>query len=347
MVRRFLWGALALTPAAALARFVFHVDQTVLFVVAALALIPLAWLIGEATEHAGEHTGPGVAGFLNASFGNAPELIIALFAVSNGLTDVVRGSITGSIVGNILLVLGFALVFGPPSEIDRRSVMTQTGLVVFAVLLFLIVSVPGWHGDPDRRELAWLTLPVAIILILVYLAVTIRGLRRHSQAHSESGQQASTAGWSLPVALGVLAAATLATALISEILVHSLESFAHTAGLSEFFIATVIVAIVGNAAEHGGAVVIASRGKMRLATEIAVSSGAQVALLVAGGVALLSWLIDPLALSFRPIELATMGGAAALVALAAIDGRTKRWEGVVLIATYVGVAAVYFAVGDR
>src|SRR5690242_17387980 len=124
-----------------LARFVFDVGDTALFVLAAAALIPLAWLIGEATEHAGEHTGPGVAGFLNASFGNAPELIIALFAVSNGLTDVVRGSITGSIVGNILLVLGFAMVVGPPSEIDRRSIITQTLLVVLAVLLFLIPSI--------------------------------------------------------------------------------------------------------------------------------------------------------------------------------------------------------------
>src|SRR3954447_13028539 len=119
MVRRFLWGALALTPIAILARFVFDLDETALFVLSALALIPLAWLIGEATEHAGEHTGPGVAGFLNASFGNAPELIIALFAISNGLPEVVRGSLTGSVVSNILLVLGFAVLVGPPSEIDR------------------------------------------------------------------------------------------------------------------------------------------------------------------------------------------------------------------------------------
>ena len=347
MVRRFLWGALALTPIAIVARFVFDLDETALFVLSALALIPLAWLIGEATEHAGEHTGPGVAGFLNASFGNAPELIIALYAVSNGLTDVVRGSIAGSIVGNVLLVLGFALIVGPPSTIDRRSVMTQTGFIVVAVLLFLIPSIPGFHGDPDRHSLAVLTLPVAIALIVIYAVMTARNLRRHSQSHAASGDEASGTGWSLRASLLALGVATLATAVISEILVHSLEAFAHTAGLSEFYIATVIVAIVGNAAEHGGAVVIASRGKMRLATEIAVSSGAQVALLVAGAVALISWALTPLPLTFRPIELAAVGGAALFVTIAAMDGRTKRWEGAMLIALYVGVAAGFWVAGDR
>src|SRR3954467_11732063 len=124
MLRNVLWGSLLLAPVTIAVDKLTGAGDTALFVLAAAALVPLAWLIGEATEHAGEHTGPGIAGFLNASFGNAPELIIAIFAVSNGLTEVVRGSIAGSIVGNLLLVLGFALVIGPPSEIDRRSVMT-------------------------------------------------------------------------------------------------------------------------------------------------------------------------------------------------------------------------------
>src|SRR5215213_7204362 len=160
VARKILWASLALAPVVILMKWAFSVSDVVLFAAAAVALIPLAWLIGEATEHAGEHTGPGVAGFLNASFGNAPELIIALIAISNGLPEVVRGSITGSIVSNILLVLGFAIVVGPPAEIDRRSVMTQLGLVTFAALLFLVPSVPGFHGDPNRHSLAVLTLPI-------------------------------------------------------------------------------------------------------------------------------------------------------------------------------------------
>ena len=352
MGRKLLWAGLVLAPITFFLRYVVHVDETVLFVVAAASLVPLAWLIGEATEHAGEHTGPGIGGFLNASFGNAPELIIALFAVNAGLPDVVRGSLVGSVVSNILLVLGVALIFGGQGghgrPLDRFSLLLQLGLVLVATGLFLVPSVPSWTGDPERHTLTVLTIPVAIVLLGLYGFVTRRSLRRHKRLHEESGEEAAEGGWTLPVSLVALGAATVVTALISETLVHSLDSFAETAGISEFFIAAVIVAIVGNAAEHGGAIVIASRGKLRLATEIAVSSSAQVALLVTPAVALLSWLVRPaLPLSFRPVELAAMGGAAALVALTVSDGRGRRWEGFFLVAVYAGVAAGFWVAGDR
>ena len=352
MGRKLLWASLVLAPITLLLRFVFHAGDTTLFVAAAASLIPLAWLIGEATEHAGEHTGPGIGGFLNASFGNAPELIIALFAVNAGLPDVVRGSLVGSVVSNILLVLGVALIFGGQGghgrPLDRFSLLLQLGLVLVATALFLVPSVPSWTGDPERHTLTVLTIPVAIVLLVLYAVVTRRSLRRHKRLHEESGEEAAEGGWTLPVSLVALGAATVVTALISETLVHSLDSFAETAGISEFFIAAVIVAIVGNAAEHGGAIVIASRGKLRLATEIAVSSSAQVALLVTPAVALLSWLVRPaLPLSFRPVELAAMGGAAALVALTVSDGRGRRWEGFFLVAVYAGVAAGFWVAGDR
>ena len=348
MARRLLWASLVLVPVAFAGRFALHLGETTLFVLSAAALVPLAWLIGESTEHAAEHTGPGIGGFLNASFGNAPEVIIALFAVADGLTEVVRGTITGSIVSNLLLVLGFALVIGPSSSpLDRRSLLGQLGLVALAVCLFLVPSVPGLHGDPDRRELAWLTLPVAVALLAVYVVVTARGLRRHARSHAASGYAPAEGGWPLPTALAALGAATVATALVSEIMVRSLEAFARAAHLSQFFIAVVIVAIVGNAAEHGGAVVIATRGKMRLASEIAISSSAQVALFVSSVVALVSWALTPLALAFRPVELLTMAGATALVAAAVWNARTSRIEGALLIAAYVGAAVAYFLVGDR
>jgi Ca2+:H+ antiporter len=345
VVKKVLWGGLALTPVVLLARFVFDAGDTLLFVLAALSLVPLAWLIGDATEHAAEHTGPGIGGFLNASFGNSPELIIALLAISAGLPDVVRGSITGSVVGNLLLVLGFAMMFGGDGPVDRRSLLLQLGIVLFAVVLFLVPSVPGWSGDPNSHGLALLTIPIAIVLLCVYVVVTVRNLRTHSQAHQE---EASAGAWTLPLSLGVLGVATVATALVSEVLVHSLEGFGHTVGLSDFFIATVIVAIVGNAAEHGGAVVIAHRGNTRLATEIAVASSAQVAVFVAPAIALLSWAVgDGLALAFRPVEILTMGFGALGVAFVVRDGRSSRRDGYLLTGAYVGVVLLYLAAGDR
>jgi Ca2+:H+ antiporter len=344
VARRILWASLALAPITILVDLLAHPSKTVLFVCAAISLIPLAWLIGEATEHAGEHTGPRIGGLLNASFGNAPELIIAIIAVNENLPDVVRGSMAGSIVSNLLLVLGAALILGKDkAELDRRSLLGQLGLVLVAVLLLLIPSVPGWHGDPNRHSLALLSIGPAIVLLALYLVVTIADVRRRP-AHEVT----NVAGWSLRTSLVVLGVTTAVTAVISEILVHSLQAFAKAAGLSQFFIAVVIVAIVGNAAEHGGAVVIARRGKMKLATEIAISSSAQVGLLVIPVVTLVSFAFThPLSLAFRPIELIAMGGAAILVGFVIRDGRARRWEGALLIAVYGGFVLWCLSAGDR
>jgi Ca2+:H+ antiporter len=341
VARKILWSLLALTPVLLVLHYAADTGHTVEFVLASAALVPLAWLIGESTEHAAEHTGPGIGGFLNASFGNAPELIIALFAIGDGLPNVVRGSLAGSVIGNLLLVLGFALVLGP-ARLDLRSLAPQLGLVALAALLFLIPSIPGFHGDRDRHSLALLTVPVTIVLLLVYFGERIRGLRRAADLHTASGHEASAESWPLPLALAVLGVATAATALVSEILVGSIDAFAHSAGLTQFFVSAIIVAIVGNAAEHGGAVVIAMRGKLKLASEIAITSSAQVALLVAPTAALLSFAISPaMPLAFRWEELVAMGGATAAVAVVIADGRGKRWEGFALIGLYA-VVAIWF-----
>src|SRR5262249_40154913 len=192
-------------------------------------------------------------------FGNAPELIIALIAVDRGLDEVVRGSLTGSVVGNLLLVLGASLLAGGNGTIDRASTLLALGSIVVALLLFLIPAIPGWHGDPNRHSLAVASLPVAIVLLVLYAVVTWRSLRRPAALHESGG---TSAGWSLRGSLGVLAIATAATALVAEILVGSIEDFADKLGLTDFFVAAVIVAVVGNAAEHGGAVIVARRGKI-------------------------------------------------------------------------------------
>ena len=295
-------------------------------------------MIGDATEHVAEHTGPGIGGFLNASFGNAPELIIAVLAVQKGLPDVVRGSITGSVVSNLLLVLGLTMIAGA-GEVDRRSLLTQLAIIGVAAAAFLVPSVPGWHGDPNRHSLFIVSVPIAVLLLAVYIATTIAGLRRHGAMHTPP---ASEAAWSMRTAVIVLAVAATATAFVSEALVGSLEGFGHALGLSEFFIAVVIVAIVGNAAEHGGAIVVARRGRTKLASEIAISSSAQVAVFVAPAAALLSLVAShELTLAFRPVELATIALAMIAVTVFVLDGRSSRREGVALLAGYGGAVTAY------
>jgi Ca2+:H+ antiporter len=345
VARRLLWASLGLAPVTIAVRFATDVSDVTLFVLAAIALVPLAWLIGEATEQASEHTGPGIGGFLNATFGNAPELIIALFAIHDGLEEVVRGSLTGSVVGNLLLVLGFSLLVGPEDEIDRQSTLVSIALVLFASLLFLVVAVPAWNGTASEHALEVLTIPVSIVLLIIYVGVTWLQLRRHRMLHHEDDADAEA--WPFKLSLAVLGVATVATALVAEVLVGSIETFAEKLHLSDFFVAAVIVAIVGNAAEHGGAVIVAKRGHVKLATEIALSSSAQVAVFLIPAVALLSWLIDPLALSFRQVEIAVMAGSALLTAALLWRGRSGSWRGLVLIIGYVAAAAIFFIAGDR
>jgi Ca2+:H+ antiporter len=347
VVRRILFASLALAPITIVLHYAADLDESVEFVLAALSLVPLAWLIGEATEHAGEHTGPGIGGFLNATFGNAPELIIALIAVNEGLFEVVRGSLTGSVVGNLLLVLGASLLAGGPGRLDRFSSLVALAGVAVATVLFLIPSIPSWSGDPNRHDLAVISVPVSIALLLVYVAGTAYSLRRHRTLHIATDEDVEA--WSFRLSLFVLGVATVVTALVAEVLVGSLDTFAERAGLSDFFVAAVIVAIVGNAAEHGGAVVVAHRGKIKLAAEIALSSAAQVAVFLIPAVALLSWLprLQPLALSFRPVEIGALLGATVFTVLVLRGGHASRGRGVALLAAYVLVVVAFYAAGNR
>ena len=194
MGRRILWGSLALTPLTFIADLL-HFGDVALFILAAIALIPLAWLIGEATEHAAHHTGPGIGGFLNATFGNAPELIISLIAISNGLTEVVRGSLTGSVVGNLLLVLGFSLLFGRGDQsVDRESSFIWLGLVLFVDPGFAHSSDPRLARRPGaprhRRALG----PGVVVLLLLYVGVTWWQLRRHRRRHTAPNPPQASGG---------------------------------------------------------------------------------------------------------------------------------------------------------
>jgi Ca2+:H+ antiporter len=316
-----------------------------LFVLAAAALVPLSWLIGEATDHLARRTGPGIGGFLNASFGNAPELIIAIVAVNDGLDEVVRASLTGSIVGNLLLVLGFTLLLGRTGSIDRPSAFISLGSVGFVTVVLLAVAIPGFHGDPDRRSLAVLALPVAVLLLALRLVVNRYALRRQRALYADA--EPDPDGWPFGGALVVLGAATIVTAFVTETLVATLQTFAEEVHLSEFFVVVVIVAIVGNATEHGSAVLLARRGRVKLAVEISLASSAQIAGFLIPVVTLVSWAFEPLTLSFRPVELAAMALAATLPAIVLYGGRTTRAGGAILLAAYTTLVVAFYLAGDR
>ena len=251
---------------------------------------------------------------------------------------------TGSVVSCALLVLGAAIAYGGGEGVDRRSLLLQVAVLGCAVALFLVPSVPRWSGVHDPHELYLLTVPVALVLLCVYLVTTAHNLRRPS---APSGAALPGEPWSLRAGISALVVAALATAAMSHILVHSLEVFVHDLGLSEFFVAAVIVALVGNATEHGGAVVTARRGNSGLGSEIAVSSATQVAVFVAPVVALLSGLAGKeLPLAFRKVEIATMAFAAVAVFLVILDARARRWEGLALLGGYAACVVVYWFVGD-
>jgi Ca2+:H+ antiporter len=345
------WSQRLLAPLLLLGPLVVVLDRLdaagalTMFVLAGAALVPLSWLIGEATDNLAAHTGPGIGGFLNATFGNAPELIIAIVALSNGLTEIVKASLVGSIAGNLLLVLGFTLLFGRQGAVDRFSAYVSLGLVGFATLLVLVPSAAGFDGNSDSRSLAALSLPLAALLLIVRVTVTRYALRRQRQLFTPAEIDGAT--WPLTTAVLVLGLATVVTAFVTDTLVGTLQPFAAATHLSEFFVAVVIVAIVGNVTEHGSAVLLARRGRVKLAVEIPLASSAQIAGLLIPLVALISWGFEPLALSFRPIELVAMGVAAALPALALRAGRTTSPGGAILLVAYGVLAVSFYLAGDR
>jgi Ca2+:H+ antiporter len=337
-----LWASLVLVPVDIVARLA-GMGHVGLFILSVLALIPLAWIIGEATEQVGEYTGPAIAGLLNATFGNAPELIISLFAVGGGLFDVVRGSLAGSVIGNLLLVLGCSLAAGGRGKVDRGTAYSALSMVAVSIGLFAVATAASGSASGPGSEVPVITVVVAVALFATYIAVTVRSVRQQHRKHQEEGAEGHP-DWSLRRGMLTLGLATLATVAVSEVLTGSVEAFGQAAGLSDAFVAAVIVAIAGNAAEHGGAVVIAARGNVLLASEIGMQSAAQVATGLIPAVVLLSLAFNPMPLVFSPVEFLGMAVATLVPALLFIRGRSSRQRGIALCIAYGAVVAAFYAV---
>ncbi len=347
---------------------VIGASPTVIFFVAALGIIPTAALMGRATEELAERAGPGIGGLLNVTFGNAPELIIAMFALAEGLQEVVKASIIGSIIGNVLLVLGAAMIaggVGRPGEVqrfDRTAASVQATMLFLAAAALLmpaIFELVGGRGLPSVNTeivdygstVERLSLAVGVVLIVCYVIGLFFSLKTHRDIFNpgadddDEEHEDDTWGWSVRKSVIALAIAGAAVGLMSEILVGSISEASESVGLSEFFIGVIVVAIVGNAAEHWVAVLVAFKGKMDLAVNIAIGSSAQVALFVAPVLVFASFVIgpSPLALVFNGFELGAILLAALIANAVTQEGESTWFEGVLLLAVYAVFGIAFFA----
>ena len=337
-----------------------------IFFSAALGVIPTAALMGRATEEVAAQSGPGIGGLLNVTFGNAPELIIALFALEKGLHEVVKASIIGSILGNILLVMGAAMLAGglvggrKVQRFDRTAASVQSLMLILAVAalvmpaIFELVEGQGLPGVNQERvnfdsTVEHLSIAVAIVLIVTYAAGLVFSLKTHRELfnpHSddEGGKDDDIWGWSMRTSVIALALAGVAVGVMSEILVGSIEETSHSIGLSEFFIGVIVVAIVGNAAEHWVAVLVAVKDKMDLSVNIAIGSSAQVAMFVAPVLVLVSFVLGPgpMPLVFNGFEVAAIFLAVLVANQVTNEGESTWFEGVQLLALYVILGLTFY-----
>jgi Ca2+:H+ antiporter len=346
----------------AVALELMHANHALIFTSSAIGVVPTAALMGRATEELADRAGPGIGGLLNVTFGNFPELLIAFFALTHGLHEVVKASIIGSVLGNVLLVLGGSMLVGglrrERQQFNRTAARSQSTMLILASAALVMPAVfqlvdGGSLPDPGSELVSFsssvesLSLTVAIVLLVCYAGGLWFSLKSHRDLFNppdhEEDQEPEREPWSVKRSVILLAVAGLAVGLMSEILVGSISETAESVGLTEFFIGAVIVAVVGNAAEHWVAVYVAAKNKMDLAVNIAVGSAAQVALFVGPVLVVLSFFFgpEPLALVFNGFELGGLVLAAVIAASITAHGDSTWFEGLMLLGLYTVLAAAF------
>ena len=339
-------GLLIFVPVAVVANFA-HVSPIAVFFLAALAIVPLAKYIGEATEELSVYTGPALGGVLNATFGNATELIIGILAIQKGLVEVVKASITGSIIGNLLLVLGMAMFFGgwkrKTQTFNKTASLASASTLVLAVIALVIPAI-FLQTSPNAggRIIEELSVAVAILMVIVYAAQLWFSLYTHKHLYVEEVGEAE-ANWSKAKSVSILLIATLAVAWVSEILVGSIEPLIAKLGWTELVIGVVVVAIIGNAAEHTSAVTMAVKDKMDLALQVSIGSAMQIVMFVAPVLVLASLLFSShMSLVFNTFELIAIVLSVLIANLIVEDGESNWLEGLQLMMAYVIMAVAFF-----
>lgn len=346
--RAFLLLLVLAFPAAVASHFLFPGTPT--FALSCLALIPLAKLMGEATEVIAHRLGAALGGFMNASFGNAAELIIAIAALREGQTEVVKASITGAILGNLLLVLGMAVIAGGARR--EKQTFNATAALSGSAMMFLAVvamTVPDlFHisrGDAALPVLHPMSVGISVVLLVIYALSLLFSLRTHSHLYTpeDEGDDGDHPDWSPRKATAILLAATLGVVVMAELLVKAIEPTIASLGFTHTFIGVIVIAIIGNAAEHSTAVLMAMKNKIDLAFNIAFESSKQIALFVAPVLVLLSMPMGhPLSLEFSHMEVLGIGIATAGSTLIALDGESNWLEGVMLLGVYAILGVAFF-----
>jgi Ca2+:H+ antiporter len=345
MLKPRLEWLLVFLPAAIVLEIV-HGEPMFIFATAGLAILPLAGLIGHATEELAARTGPQIGGLLNATFGNVTELIIATFLILEGQLAIVKASITGSIIGNVLLVLGVALAVGgwtrTEQDFNRRAAGLHSASLVIAVGALLLPALFAFTPEATDFRTEAVSVGVAIVLMVTYVSGLLFTLKTHRSLFRSDLEHAEPK-WSAARAAGTLGGATVAVALMSEFLVGALEPTVEELGLSRLFVGLIVVPIIGNAAEHSSAILFAAKNKMEVAIEIAIGSSTQIALFIAPLLVFISLIVgNPMDLIFSGIEIAAVAFSAAILGFVVLDGRSNWFEGVQLVAAYVILAISFF-----
>ena len=324
-------------------------SPTIMFILAALSIIPLAGIMGEGTEEISSYTGPKIGGFLNATFGNATELIISFFALKSGLFEVVKSSIAGSIIGNILLVLGASMFIGglkhKTQNFNINVVETTSSMLLFSLIGLCVPAFFTLTINPNLLNTRYegLSLVVAIVMFILYILSLIFSFFTHKDLYATTTEEEGhESKWSLKKSIIILVIATVIIAIESEFLVGGIEDITSKLGLSEFFVGIILIPIIGNAAEHSTAITMALKNKMDVAIEIALGSSLQIILFVAPVLIFLSLLFTPMSIIFNPFELVSLIASVIIANKVASDGQSNWLEGAQLMAVYFIIAAGFF-----
>ena len=346
---KFLKYMLIFIPISFIAKFM-NASGSVMFILSCLSIIPLAGLMGEGTEEISFYSGPKIGGFLNGTFGNATELIISFFALKQGLFEIVKSSIAGAVIGNVLLVVGASMLAGglkfKTQKFNEKVSEVTSSMLLFAVLGLCIPALFTHTVDPALLNTRYegLSVFVAVVMIIIYILSLVFSFSTHKDIYNTEASKEGSAKWTLKKAILILVVVTILIAIESEFLVNGVESITESLGWSEFFVGIILIPIIGNAAEHTTAIIMARKDQMDVALEIALGSSLQIILFVAPILIFISLFFKPMSIVFNEFELVALIASVVIANKVSHDGECNWLEGVQLLAVYLIISASFFII---